>query len=86
MKIGEISSPVLIAETPRARYAVLKLYQRRQPRAREFEQVRDQVIETMAQERVQQLDRQVRAKLLAESGLEISEIGLRRYVDELSGS
>ena len=86
LKIGEISSPVLIAETPRARYAVLKLYQRRQPRAREFEQVRDQVIETMAQERVQQLDRQVRAKLLAESGLEISEIGLRRYVDELSGS
>lgn len=83
LQVGEVSPPVLIHEAPSAAYALLKLHERREPQPRSFEEARQDVVTSMAQSRVQQLDREVREKILEEVGLQTHPAALNNYLARL---
>ncbi|MCH9649276.1 MAG: peptidylprolyl isomerase [Deltaproteobacteria bacterium] len=80
LQVGEVSPPVLIHETPSAAYALLKLHERRPPQPRSFEEAREDVATSMAQSRIQQLDQEVRQKVLSEVELRTHQAALNSYL------
>ena len=84
LSIGEVSAPVQIQDPPTAAFALIRLYGRSEPQPRSFEEAREEVIETLGQERVQQLDREVREHLLAQAGFALHRDAIAAYVARLS--
>jgi len=84
LSIDEVSEPVQIQDPPSAAFALVKLYARTEPRARTFEEAREDVINTLGQERIQQLDREVREALLADAGFALHSGNIAAYVARLS--
>ena len=85
LAIGEISSPVLIHDPPAASFALIKLYARTEPQPRSFAEARDDVIATLSQENIRQLDREVREKILAEAEFELHAKAIEGYIARLRG-
>lgn len=84
LQIGEISQPVQVFDPPNAAYALLQLYGRTDPQPRSYEEARDDVITTLSQERILQLDRELRQKLLEEAQLQLQHQAIEDYVAALT--
>ncbi len=85
LAVGEVSAPVPIQDPPRAAYVLLKLYGRQDPLPRSYPEVRDELIAVLAQERVQQLDAEVRERLLEEIEIRLRPAALDAYLAGLGG-
>ncbi len=83
LAVGAVSAPVEVHAPPRVSYALLKLYARKEPQARTFDDARSEVIERMSQERLQQLDDAVRVRVLDEIGFTIHTRAVAGYLAEL---
>jgi peptidyl-prolyl cis-trans isomerase C len=82
---GEVSEPVKIHDPPAAAFGILKLYARTEPRPRSFEEAREDVIVTLAGERVRQLDLEVRQRLLDASSFVVHQQAVEAYLADLDG-
>ena len=80
----EVSEPLQIQDPPAAAFALVKLYGRTDPQLRSFAEAREDVIDTLGQEHIQQLDGEVRERLLAEAGLALHPDAIASYVARLS--
>jgi peptidyl-prolyl cis-trans isomerase C len=80
----DVSEPVQIQDPPAAAFALVKLYGRVDPQPRSFDEARDDVIETLSQERIQQLDGEVRERLLAEADFALLPEAIASYVARLN--
>jgi hypothetical protein len=78
---GEVSEPVAIVDAPRAAYGVLELYGRNPPRPRTFEEARDEVVAALAQDRIRELDAELRRQLLDEIELRVDPRALEAYLE-----
>lgn len=80
LSVGEVSSPLMIQEAPLSTIALLKVFGRSEPKARSFDAARQDLIDTLAKDRVRQLDVEVRARILQEVDLKIWPKAVAAYV------
>lgn len=80
LPVGEVSDPVRIQDAPAAAYALLEVYGREEPAPRSFEEARADVIETLARDRVRQLDAEVRERILDEVGWQLHPAAVAEYL------
>ncbi len=80
---GEVSAPVLIRKPPDSAYAILKLFSRQEPRPRDFEDVRPELIATLAGEDLIPLEKEARSTILDEIRFRVHKRAFRAYLASL---
>ena len=80
LPVGEVSDPVMIQDAPAAAFALLEVYAREEPALRSFEEARADVIETLARDRVRQLDTEVRERILEEVDWRLHPAAVAEYL------
>ncbi len=80
---GEVADPHYLTHEPAPVLAVVRLYGRQEPRERSFEEAHDAVLDALATRDLRELDREVRRKVLDESGFEIHTRHVAAYLEQV---
>jgi parvulin-like peptidyl-prolyl isomerase len=80
---GEVSSPFRVTGPPAPSWALVKVHEHDPPRPRSFDEVRDEVIEAIAGERVHALDREIREQIRDEIQFRVNRRAMAQYVQGL---
>ncbi len=85
LAVGAVSDPVVLARLPTPVYGVVRLVRRDEPRERSFEEARDDVVAALLARRVNDLDAELRQRILADIDFSVVASGVERYLASVRG-